>query len=154
MAKRLGSLTIECCWFDYQPSASAEWHCVLGQGTSPYLPRGDCPCTHCKSLWIRASAKWLNVWSSEDLALPHERIAYLNVTSGTGHLTPLWKGCLSEMVWLAWSTEETSPWYTPRVGPQLMDTWLPNQSAAMILSSWIFKKGKTKETLAHFYIAF
>ena len=23
----------------------------------PYLPRGECPCTHCKSLWIRASAK-------------------------------------------------------------------------------------------------
>ena len=31
--------------------------CVLGQGTSPYLPRGECPCTYCKSLWIRASAK-------------------------------------------------------------------------------------------------
>ena len=36
-------------------------HCVLGQGTSPYLPQGECPCTYCKSLWIRASAKWLNV---------------------------------------------------------------------------------------------
>ena len=24
---------------------------------SPYLPRGECPCTYCKSLWIRASAK-------------------------------------------------------------------------------------------------
>ena len=28
--------------------------CVLGQGTSPYL---ECPCTYCKSLWIRVSAK-------------------------------------------------------------------------------------------------
>ena len=37
------------------------WRCVLGQGTSPYLPRGEWPCTYCKSLWIRASAKWLNV---------------------------------------------------------------------------------------------
>ena len=39
----------------------AKWCCV--QGTSPYLPRGggECPCTYCKSLWIRASAKWLNV---------------------------------------------------------------------------------------------
>ena len=35
--------------------------CVLGQGTSPYLPRGNVPCTYCKSLWIRASAKWINV---------------------------------------------------------------------------------------------
>ena len=34
----------------------AKWCCVLGQDTSPYLPRGAC-----KSLWIRASAKWLNV---------------------------------------------------------------------------------------------
>ena len=39
----------------------SKWRCVLGQGTSPYLPRGECPCTCCKSLWIRASAKWLNV---------------------------------------------------------------------------------------------
>ena len=39
----------------------AKWRCVLGQGTSPYLPLGKCPCTHCKSLWIRASAEWLNV---------------------------------------------------------------------------------------------
>ena len=37
------------------------WRCVPGQGTSPYLPRGECPCTYCKSLWVRASAKWLNV---------------------------------------------------------------------------------------------
>ena len=28
---------------------ACKWHCVLGQGTSP--------CTYCKSLWIRASAK-------------------------------------------------------------------------------------------------
>lgn len=27
-------------------------------------------------------------------------IIYLKVTSGTVHLTPLWKGCLREMVWL------------------------------------------------------
>ena len=39
-------------------SCRAKWCCVLGQGTSPYLPRGECPCTYCKSLWIRASAKW------------------------------------------------------------------------------------------------
>ena len=35
--------------------------CVLGQGTSPYLPRGNGPVHKSKSLWIRASAKWLNV---------------------------------------------------------------------------------------------
>ena len=39
----------------------AKWRCVFGQGTSPYLPRGKCPCTFCKSLWRRASAKWLHV---------------------------------------------------------------------------------------------
>ena len=48
----------------------AKWHCVLGQGTSPYLPRGECPCTYCKSLWIRASAKWLNVNDSGRLFWP------------------------------------------------------------------------------------
>ena len=36
------------------------WRCVLGQGTL-YLPWGECPCTYCKSLWVRASAKWLHV---------------------------------------------------------------------------------------------
>ena len=35
----------------------AKGRCVLRQGTSPYLPRGERPCTYCKSLWIRASAK-------------------------------------------------------------------------------------------------
>ena len=35
----------------------AKWRCGLGQGTLPYLPRGECSCTYCKSLWIRASAK-------------------------------------------------------------------------------------------------
>ena len=37
----------------------AKWRCVLEKGTSPYLPRGECPCTYCKSLWIRVSAKLL-----------------------------------------------------------------------------------------------
>ena len=36
------------------------WRCVLGQGTPPYLPRGECLCIYWKSLWIRVS-KWLNV---------------------------------------------------------------------------------------------
>ena len=60
MAERWGSRAsnqkvaglIPCC---------AKWRCVLGKGTSPYLPRGECPCTYCESLWIRASAKWLNI---------------------------------------------------------------------------------------------
>ena len=34
----------------------AKWRCVLGQGTSPYFPRGECPCTYCKSLWISVLA--------------------------------------------------------------------------------------------------
>ena len=60
MAERLGS------WAFNQKvvgsiSGRAILRCVLGQGTSPYLPRGECPCTYCKSLWIRASAKCLNV---------------------------------------------------------------------------------------------
>lgn len=39
----------------------------------------------------------------------NKNVIYLNVTSGTGHLTPLWKGCRKEMVWLDWSTDDTSP---------------------------------------------
>ena len=35
--------------------------CVLGQRTSPYLPRGVCPCNYCKLLWIRVSAKLLKI---------------------------------------------------------------------------------------------
>ena len=30
---------------------------VVSLGVSPYLPRGECRCTYCKSLWIRVSAK-------------------------------------------------------------------------------------------------
>ena len=60
MAEQLGSRTI------YQKvvgstTGCAKWRCVLGQRTSLYLPRGECPCTCCKSLWKRESAKWLNV---------------------------------------------------------------------------------------------
>ena len=56
MAEQLGSRAIN------QKVAGSisdrgEGRCVLGQGTSPYLPRGECPCTYCKSLWIRVSAK-------------------------------------------------------------------------------------------------
>lgn len=35
---------------------------------------------------------------------------HLKVTSGTRHFTPLWKGRVSEMVWLIWSTADTLPW--------------------------------------------
>ena len=34
----------------------AKLSCVLGQGTSPYLPQGKCPCTYRKSLTY---CKWL-----------------------------------------------------------------------------------------------
>lgn len=67
---------------------------------------------------------------------------YLKVTSGTGHLMPLWNGCLREMVWVAWSTEDTSPWYTPKVGPQLIETRLPNQSAAILSENHIYQEKK------------
>ena len=33
----------------------------LGKALHPTCLRGECPCTNYKSLWIRASAKWLNV---------------------------------------------------------------------------------------------
>ena len=60
MPERLGNRGYQ--WegwrFDSRP---CKLRCVPGQGTSPYLPWGECPCTYCKSLWIRASAKWLNV---------------------------------------------------------------------------------------------
>lgn len=57
----------------------------------------------------------------------------LNVTSGTGQYTLLWKGCLQEMVWLDWSKEDTSSWYIPSVGPQLIETDL---CAAIIFMSF------------------
>ena len=40
----------------------AKLRCVLGQGTSPNLTRGNVPVLICKSLWIRASAKckWIS----------------------------------------------------------------------------------------------
>ena len=30
----------------------------LGKALYPYLPPGKCPCTYCKLLWIRVSAKF------------------------------------------------------------------------------------------------
>ena len=56
MAEWLGSRAINQKAVGSIPSR-AKLRCVLGQGTSPYLPRGECPCTYCKSPWIRASAK-------------------------------------------------------------------------------------------------
>ena len=42
----------------------------LGKALHPtYLGGGECPCIYCKSLWIRASAKWLNVNVMKDLNL-------------------------------------------------------------------------------------
>lgn len=76
------------------------------------------------NLWRRLIFLYFTMWKP-----------YLKVTSGTGHLTPLWKGCLREMVWLVWSTDDTSPWYMPRVGPQFIDTRLPSQSAAILSGS-------------------
>ena len=60
MAERLGSRVISQKVVGSIPGR-AKLHCVIGQGTSPYLPRGECPCSYYKSLWMRASAKWLNV---------------------------------------------------------------------------------------------
>ena len=70
MAERLGN------WASNQKVAGSipgrdKGCCDLGQGTSCYLPRRECPCTYCKSLWIRASAKWLNV----------QRITHLSANS-------------------------------------------------------------------------
>ena len=57
MAERLGNGAINQKVAGSIPG-SAKLHCVFGQGTSPYLPRGGgCPSTYCKSLWIRSSAK-------------------------------------------------------------------------------------------------
>ena len=56
MAERLGNLAINQKVAGSIPRL-CKLRCVLRQGTSPYLPWGGCPWTHCKSLWIRASAK-------------------------------------------------------------------------------------------------
>ena len=56
MAERLGSWAINQKVASSIPGC-AILCCVLGQGTSPYWPRGKYPCTYCKSLWIRASTK-------------------------------------------------------------------------------------------------
>ena len=56
MAERLGNRAINQKVVGLIPSVQ-KGSCVLEQETSPYLPRGECPCTYCKSLWIRASAK-------------------------------------------------------------------------------------------------
>ena len=52
MAERLGNRAINQMVVGLF-HGRAKCRCVLGQGTSPYLPRG----TYSKSLWIRASAK-------------------------------------------------------------------------------------------------
>ena len=60
MAERLGNQAINHKLVGLSPGC-AKLCSVLGQGTSPYLPRWECPCNYCKSLWIRMSAKCLNV---------------------------------------------------------------------------------------------
>ena len=65
MAERLGSRAINQKIVGLIPG-HAKLRCVLGQGTSPYLPRGECPCTYCKLLWIRASAKCKHTLTSKN----------------------------------------------------------------------------------------
>ena len=60
VAERLGKRAINQKVAGLIPG-HAKLRSVLGQGTSPYLPRGECPCTYCKSLWMTASAKGLHV---------------------------------------------------------------------------------------------
>ena len=95
MAERLGNRVINQNIAGSIPG-HAKWRCVLGQGTSPYLPQGKCPCNYCKSLWIRASAKWLIVEASV-----YEVWAIL-----TFHLTNTWS-CQSHhkhwcSIWICW----------------------------------------------------
>ena len=83
-----------CSYFD---SGRAKWHCVLEQGTSPYFPLGKCPCTYCKSLWIRASAKWIHVnvnviFSKYSLETWRHICAWKKMQGHTVALTRLWQG--------------------------------------------------------------
>ena len=50
MAEWLGNRAINQKVAGLSPG-QAKLCCVLGQGTSPYLLRGECPYTYCKSLW-------------------------------------------------------------------------------------------------------
>ena len=58
VAERLGNQASNHCWFD-----SRQWKMTLCPWARHFtlLALGECPWTCCKSLWIRASAKWLNV---------------------------------------------------------------------------------------------
>ena len=56
MAERLGSRAINQKVPGSLPGRAKMTLCPW-QGTSPYLPQGECPCTYCKLLWLRASAK-------------------------------------------------------------------------------------------------
>lgn len=67
---------------------------------------------------------------------------HLKVTSDTRQRTPLWSGCRREMVCLFGSTADTSPWYTPIVTPQSMDTKQPSHSSAInFTKSWTTDTG-------------
>ena len=43
----------------------------LGKALHPTCLGGECPCTYCKSLWIKASAKLLNVNVKKDAHIIH-----------------------------------------------------------------------------------
>ena len=47
MAEWLGSLAVNQKVVGSIPGR-AKLRCGLGQGTLPYLPQGECPCTYCK----------------------------------------------------------------------------------------------------------
>ena len=59
MAERLGNRAIKQKFAD--GSIPGRINDVVSLGT--YLPQGECPCTYCKSLWIRVSAKRVHVIS-------------------------------------------------------------------------------------------
>ena len=52
------------------------------------LSSGECPCTYCTSLWIRASAKWLNV--NVQFGLFSEWIALSSTTYRLWNVQWLW----------------------------------------------------------------
>ena len=97
--------------------------CVLGQGTSPYLLRGECPCTNCKSLWIRASAKWLHVNVQCLVAWPRVQSLPANM----------------ETCWFLLSSKHEEHPHAPRAGsdPWLMDSLRKRSSKYTASFLWL-----------------
>ena len=130
----------ESCRFDSRP---CQWRCPRH---FTLLASGECPCTYCKLLWKRVSAKWLNVNVNNSSGYPD---CYLHTyNKHTSHLEAHALVWYSNYCWFACCIL----WHLADLLLSLFtECCVSHMSAAVLMDqlpicTWL--QGNTKENLA------